>query len=78
MAVLHGSWIFQTQSSQSEKASTSGNGCLLIWGETWRRLEEIDREVRSQIPTHPYAMNRSELLEFLHSLQQSKTLNLSF
>ncbi len=75
MAVLHGSWIFRAQASPAENERPLSEGCLLIRGETWRRLEEGNPE-QGLIPTHPYAMNRSELVEFLTSLQQAKSLSL--
>ncbi|KAM3114820.1 DEAD/DEAH box helicase [Phormidesmis sp. 146-33] len=75
MAVLHGSWIFQSQAFQDEHERPLSEGCLLIWGETWRRLEEGKPE-QALIPAHPYAMSRSELVEFLTSLQQVKSLRL--
>jgi SNF2 family DNA or RNA helicase len=73
MAVLHGSWIFRAQASPDEDGRSQG--CLLIWGETWRRLEEGKTE-RGLVPTHPYAMSRSELIECLTALQQAKSLSL--
>jgi SNF2 family DNA or RNA helicase len=57
-------------------------GCLFIWGETWRRVTpevlESLATAEQQAPNapvsdrvNPFAMSRSELLEFLQSLQQA-------
>ena len=62
MAVLHGGWFSQT-------SSRSQNGGLFLWGEMWRRLEEMP--VNTGISVHPYAMNQSELLAFLEPLNLS-------
>ncbi|MGE5655368.1 MAG: DEAD/DEAH box helicase [Actinomycetota bacterium] len=64
MAILHGSWLLQTQ-----------GGSLLIWGETWRRIATSDGSEDSRNLHHPYAMTPTELTAFLTSLQQSGKLN---
>ena len=75
MAVLHGSWLFRTP--LIEEPSELQTGCLLIWGEAWRRLEPSGEETStSLIPAHPYSMNRAELVEVLNGLQQSKRIDL--
>ncbi|MBC7823883.1 MAG: ATP-dependent helicase, partial [Candidatus Parcubacteria bacterium] len=72
MAVLHGSWLFQTQSAGLQ-------GGLLIWGEAWRRLDSSSEEgADSLITTHPYSMSRAELLTHLTELQHAKRLSLPF
>ena len=63
MAVLHGSWIINSQES-----------CLFIWAETWRKIAAIDT-IASMNFRHPLAMNESEFKTFLTSLQQSGKLN---
>ncbi len=65
MAVLHGGWLL----NQDEQSAG-----LIVWGETWRRL--TDRTLEIEIPLHPYAMNQSDLLEFLQPLHAAKRLNL--
>ncbi|MFM9266362.1 DEAD/DEAH box helicase [Tychonema sp. BBK16] len=64
MAVLHGSWIIDSQES-----------CLFIWGEVWRKIEAIDTIESGMNLRHPLAMTESELKTFLTSLQQSGKLN---
>lgn len=44
MAILHGSWIPQIQSSsagQPEVDTDPWAGCFFLWGETWRRIEPV-------------------------------------
>ncbi|MBD2515161.1 DEAD/DEAH box helicase [Nostoc sp. FACHB-973] len=57
MAILHGNWLVKNQ-----------NGCLFIWGETWRspRVNLESRE-SEEIPLHPLAMTSVELSEWLRS-----------
>ncbi|MDF5707081.1 MAG: DEAD/DEAH box helicase [Nostoc sp. S4] len=57
MAILHGNWIVENQ-----------NGCLFIWGETWRspRVNLASSE-SGEIPLHPLAMTSVELSEWLCS-----------
>lgn len=84
MAILHGSWLLQSSTLPLE--SEIGQGCLLIWGETWRRLtpEETGESLKGDRPIdlpdtvlcHPFAMSGEELVEFLQSLQQSNPINL--
>ncbi len=64
MAILHGSWIIDSQES-----------CLFIWGEVWRKTEAIDTIESGMNLHHPLAMTESELKTFLTSLQQSGKLN---
>jgi hypothetical protein len=57
MAILHGSWLLKNQ-----------NGCLFIWGETWRS-SRVNFEFSSSpdVPPHPLAMTPVELSEWLRS-----------
>jgi SNF2 family DNA or RNA helicase len=64
MAILHGSWILDTQDTG-----------LFIWGETWRKIEAIETIKSGTNLRHPLAMNESELKTFLISLQQLGKLN---
>jgi hypothetical protein len=64
MAILHGSWIINSQES-----------CLFIWGEVWRKTEAIDTIESGMNLHHPLAMTESELKNFVTSLQQSGKLN---
>ncbi|MBW4667600.1 MAG: helicase [Cyanomargarita calcarea GSE-NOS-MK-12-04C] len=59
MAILHGSWLLQHQ-----------DGCLFIWGETWRTSPQIDntKSALTNIQPHPLAITAVELSEWLHSL----------
>ncbi|MGB8690014.1 MAG: ATP-dependent helicase, partial [Microcoleus sp.] len=66
MAILHGSWIVDSQESY-----------LFIWGETWRKIEAIDTESGMNLRL-PLAMTEAELKTFLTSLQQSGKLNWLF
>ncbi|MEG4809386.1 DEAD/DEAH box helicase [Microcoleus sp. F8-D3] len=64
MTILHGSWLLDSEKS-----------CLFIWGETWRKIGEIETiESGIKLP-HPLAMTESEFKNFLNSLQQSGKLN---
>lgn len=66
-------------------AQTSG---LFLWGETWRRItsdlldpldpseQNASQTAQMGIRTHPFAMSRTELLEFLKRLQQASQLRL--
>nr|MBE9135188.1 helicase [Tychonema sp. LEGE 07196] len=64
MAILHGSWIVDSQKDG-----------LFIWGETWRKVVAIDA-IESEISLpHPLAMTEAELKIFVKSLQQSGKLN---
>jgi len=62
-------------------------GCLFIWGEVWRRISmdalkpgvengDVKGSGFAAVSLHPFAMNASELLDFLRSLQQSDRLRL--
>jgi len=57
MAILHGSWLTNNQ-----------NGCLFIWGETWRSQQiNWDLTESTEIPPHPLAMTSVELNQWLTS-----------
>lgn len=87
MAILHGSWLLQSQ-QQLASPSTAGavlQGSLFIWGEAWRRVtsDSLPNQVLADEatppdhpPCHPYAMSRLELVEFLMGLQQAGHLRL--
>lgn len=56
MAILHGSWLTQSQ------------GCLFVWGETWRTLRtNSSQSPLNDVSIHPLAMTPLELVEWLHS-----------
>jgi SNF2 family DNA or RNA helicase len=61
MAILHGSWLLQGQSS-----------CFFIWGETWRSInsDSVQDEL-TKVQPHPFGMTPLELLELLqkHNLK---------
>lgn len=67
MALLHGNWLFQP-------SSIAETPCFLIWGEVWRRTTPEMGAAGNTIavPLQPFAMGRSELVEFLRSLPQTK------
>ncbi len=75
MAILHGSWIVQSQrqSSDSNAETDRWGGYFFVWGETWRRIEPIALDP-NEIPAHPFAMTATELTGFLRSLHQSNQL----
>ncbi|BAZ50388.1 SNF2-related helicase [Nostoc sp. NIES-4103] len=55
MAILHGNWLLKNQ-----------NGCLFIWGETWRSpAVNFDSNVSTDIPVNPLSMTAAELGEWL-------------
>ncbi|MEH2407653.1 SNF2-related protein [Nostoc sp.] len=57
MAILHGNWLLKNQ-----------NGCLFIWGETWRSPRvNFQPNDSGDIPLHPLAMTSVELSEWLRS-----------
>ncbi len=64
MAILHGSWIIDSQESG-----------LFVWGEVWRKIEAVDTIKSGMNLRHPLAMTESELKTFLTSLHQSGKLN---
>ena len=66
MAILHGSWIPQSQASKAA-------GHFFVWGETWRRIDPIAIPTGSSID-HPFAMAEAELRDLLRSLHTSKAL----
>ncbi|MBP5972881.1 DEAD/DEAH box helicase [Brasilonema sp. CT11] len=56
MAILHGTWLTQNQ------------GCLFVWGETWRTLgTNSSQSPLSDVSIHPLAMMPLELIEWLNS-----------
>ncbi|MBW4631268.1 MAG: DEAD/DEAH box helicase [Iphinoe sp. HA4291-MV1] len=56
MSLLHGSWLIKSQ------------GCLFVWGETWRTLgTNSSKSTSNDVPLHPLAMTPLELVEWLHS-----------
>ena len=67
MAILHGSWLLDTEDKG-----------LFIWGETWRKIEAIDTIESGMNLRLPLAMTEAELKTFLTSLQQSGKLNWQF
>jgi SNF2 family DNA or RNA helicase len=74
MAILHGSWILQSQ-AQSQPLEAEGvvwDGYFFVWGETWRRVEPLPLEDQ---PNQPFAMTAVELMQALQSLQQTHQLN---
>lgn len=57
MAILHGSWLLQGQSS-----------CFFVWGETWRSIDnDLTPDKLIQVQPHHAAMTPLELLELLRS-----------
>ncbi|MEH2422383.1 MAG: DEAD/DEAH box helicase [Nostoc sp.] len=57
MAILHGNWLLNNQ-----------NGCLFIWGETWRSPRgNFESNGSGDILVHPLAMTSVELSEWLVS-----------
>ncbi|MDY6898299.1 MAG: SNF2 helicase-associated domain-containing protein, partial [Cyanobacteriota bacterium] len=55
MAILHGSWLLQGQSS-----------CFFIWGETWRSISSDSAEDElTKVQPHPFGLTPLELLELL-------------
>ncbi|WP_225896629.1 DEAD/DEAH box helicase [Amazonocrinis nigriterrae] len=55
MAILHGNWLLKNQ-----------NGCLFIWGETWRSpAVNFDASLSKDIPVNPLSMTAAELGEWL-------------
>ncbi|WP_392530998.1 DEAD/DEAH box helicase [Nostoc sp. C117] len=55
MAILHGNWLLKNE-----------NGCLFIWGETWRSPRvNLESSESGDIPLHPLAMTSMELSEWL-------------
>ncbi|MDF5739511.1 MULTISPECIES: DEAD/DEAH box helicase [unclassified Nostoc] len=63
MAILHGNWLLKNQ-----------NGCLFIWGETWRSPRvNFEPTGSGDIPLHPLAMTSVELNEWLGSQNMAIT-----
>jgi SNF2 family DNA or RNA helicase len=92
MAILHGSWLLQSQQPISAQAATakigdgreSQTGCFFLWGEIWRRinpdsLRAEPTESQDSLGTllpHPYALSQTELLDLLRGLQEAGKLKL--
>jgi SNF2 family DNA or RNA helicase/intein/homing endonuclease len=56
MAILHGTWLTQNQ------------GCLFVWGETWRTLGTNSSDSQlNDVSKHPLTMTSLELIEWLDS-----------
>ncbi|MBC6432774.1 helicase [Nostoc sp. HG1] len=63
MAILHCNWLLKNQ-----------NGCLFIWGETWRSPRvNFEPSDSGEIPLNPLAMTSVELSEWLHSQNMAIT-----
>ncbi|MDZ7952598.1 DEAD/DEAH box helicase [Nostoc sp. DedQUE09] len=63
MAILHCNWLLKNQ-----------NGCLFIWGETWRSPRvNFESNGSGDIPVHPLAMTSVELSEWLRSQNMAIT-----
>ncbi|MEH2054559.1 DEAD/DEAH box helicase [Nostoc sp.] len=63
MAILHCNWLLKNQ-----------NGCLFIWGETWRSPRvNLESSGSGDIALHPLAMTSVELSEWLHSQNMAIT-----
>ncbi|MEH2166150.1 MAG: DEAD/DEAH box helicase [Nostoc sp.] len=63
MAILHCNWLLKNQ-----------NGCLFIWGETWRSPRvNFESSGSGDIALHPLAMTSVELSEWLRSQNMAIT-----
>jgi SNF2 family DNA or RNA helicase/intein/homing endonuclease len=63
MAILHCNWLLKNQ-----------NGCLFVWGETWRSPRvNFEFNGSGDIPLHPLAMTSVELSEWLVSQNMAIT-----
>ena len=63
MAILHCNWLLKNQ-----------NGCLFIWGETWRSPRvNFESSGSGEIPLNPLAMTSLELSEWLVSQNMAIT-----
>ena len=63
MAILHCNWLLKNQ-----------NGCLFIWGETWRSPRvNFESSGSGDIALHPLAMTSVELSEWLRSQDMAIT-----
>ncbi|MCC5651007.1 DEAD/DEAH box helicase [Nostoc sp. XA013] len=63
MAILHCNWLLKNQ-----------NGCLFIWGETWRSPRvNLESSGSGEIAIHPLAMTSVELSEWLVSQNMAIT-----
>ncbi|MEM6591803.1 MAG: SNF2 helicase-associated domain-containing protein, partial [Cyanobacteria bacterium P01_C01_bin.73] len=58
MAILHGSWLLHEQR-------------FLVWGKTWRRLDESDFPPLVPPPNYPYGLSQAELSDLLRPYTQS-------
>ena len=58
MALLHANWLPQSQR-------------FLLWGETWKPLEEHGFQSWDGVLEHPYSMTREELSAYLGSLDKT-------
>jgi SNF2 family DNA or RNA helicase len=56
MAILHGSWLLNNQ-----------DGCLFIWGETWRSRENFTKSTSDNITLHPLLMTPTQLSQWLQN-----------
>jgi SNF2 family DNA or RNA helicase len=63
MAILHCNWLLKNQ-----------NGCLFIWGETWRSPRvNFESNGSGDMPVNPLAMTSVELSEWLRSQNMAIT-----
>ncbi|AVH73324.1 DEAD/DEAH box helicase [Nostoc sp. 'Lobaria pulmonaria (5183) cyanobiont'] len=63
MAILHCNWLLKNQ-----------NGCLFVWGETWRSSRvNFELNGSGDIALHPLAMTSVELSEWLRSQNMAIT-----
>ncbi|NJN59395.1 MAG: hypothetical protein HC879_18800, partial [Leptolyngbyaceae cyanobacterium SL_5_9] len=76
MAILHGSWLLQPQTSSLAQPSGVQASCFLIWGEAWRRVEpQAEDTQRDTMLPHPFVITAAELIEGLRSLHHSRQIN---
>ncbi len=83
MAILHGSWLFNSQNDHRQSGGEWGRQqteAFLIWGEVWRGMSSSQSEftlaATPQIPSYPLAMTAAELTDYLQTLGQKKGLRL--
>ena len=82
MAILHGSWIFETPIDQSGEQRTAHfqdhPATFFIWGETWRSGKPSGRKrAKPAIATSLYALDANALKASLAGLIQGQVINLS-
>jgi SNF2 family DNA or RNA helicase len=82
MAILHGSWIFETLTDGSYIDTTSGfpdhRASFFIWGETWRSAKPSTRkQAKPAIATSLYALEAHELKTVLAGLIDRQVILLS-